>query len=570
MKKTLLALPLLTAILFSCKPDNYSAAEINVENEQITVEFNATEGSFEYGITNPRETASVLASTDAAWISGFDYSKDGVVVFGISENENKEAREAKVTVSYTEGGNTLSMASVTVIQSAFPNSGITIKTASPITVEFDSKEASFEYEIAEPREGAKVSVSANAAWISDIDSSKEGVVLFSISENSENLSREAKLTLSYVEGNTTLCSADITVIQNAIPEPTITVTTQSPVILEFDAEKGSFEYKILNPREYGEVAASSNVSWIKGFDYSEVGIISFVVEKNEGRTRDAELTVSYIDGLETLSSASVRVSQNACPDSKIQIKSTSLNIEYNAADVSFEYGIINPVEGAVLSVSASASWAKEFKTDNRKISFTVEQNDGESRNCTITLDYIYNGTVLTSASIDLIQEKKLEYVEFTNEEFLYSDFVVNPFSDYIFTLKYIGKQEDKYIVRWEYSDLAENKTAVFEFLVGEDQIENNSIKMFSKFTIKDEMLLPGAFNDGKLSGSYCTWKKDGKLYYGLAYAWGELHWSSEYQQSQGNVYISAETRSVQGPNMKAIYKRAIEEAQMPEIEGLPN
>lgn len=74
-----------------------------LEVNPATVEVVAAGGNAEFGytVTNPTEGVSVSASTEANWISGFDYSTANKVTFTVEENTSTEAREAVITLSYT-------------------------------------------------------------------------------------------------------------------------------------------------------------------------------------------------------------------------------------------------------------------------------------------------------------------------------------------------------------------------------------------------------------------------------------------------------------------------------------
>lgn len=96
------------------------------------------------------------------------------------------------------------------------NTGTTIQFDTPgnLQVPFTSGTDSVSYTISNPVSGGTVEPKANDSWITDFDTSVDGILYFTIEENPEKEARSTILTLTYTYagGNT---SAQINVIQDA-------------------------------------------------------------------------------------------------------------------------------------------------------------------------------------------------------------------------------------------------------------------------------------------------------------------------------------------------------------------
>lgn len=83
--------------------------------------YDATSGSISYQIDN-YEAGTMVASTDADWISDFTYqtSANGSVGFTTTANSEKTSRSATVTLTFTYGNNQTITKDVTITQAAAP------------------------------------------------------------------------------------------------------------------------------------------------------------------------------------------------------------------------------------------------------------------------------------------------------------------------------------------------------------------------------------------------------------------------------------------------------------------
>ena len=73
---------------------------INVTENTVSLEYNETEGSIEYTITNPVLGTNLIATSEADWIEDITVG-ESAVTFTATENESTEDRTATITLSYT-------------------------------------------------------------------------------------------------------------------------------------------------------------------------------------------------------------------------------------------------------------------------------------------------------------------------------------------------------------------------------------------------------------------------------------------------------------------------------------
>lgn len=93
---------------------------------------------------------------------------------------------------------------------------ITITDQGNINLEFNAETAAVHYSVTDPVDGAQLLPEAPVEWISDYDTSVEGIVTFTVADNDAEDNRSAILTLRYIyEGGEV--SAQINIIQEGTP-----------------------------------------------------------------------------------------------------------------------------------------------------------------------------------------------------------------------------------------------------------------------------------------------------------------------------------------------------------------
>lgn len=111
-----------TQVYISSVVINYSASStpsITVTNDNVTLDYNATEGQFDYSISNPATGVNMVASTEDNWISNITVNESNVA-FTTTENEAQAQRVGTITLSYTGATSKY----VTVTQAAAPEEGL--------------------------------------------------------------------------------------------------------------------------------------------------------------------------------------------------------------------------------------------------------------------------------------------------------------------------------------------------------------------------------------------------------------------------------------------------------------
>ena len=134
---------------------------------------------------------------------------------------------------------------------------------------------------------AKVTATCEAEWITDLTVASS--IIYEVAAN-EGEAREATIVVSYEEQ-----SFNVVVKQAAKPASTVLrfeVTAESTIEFDCNAFSGSIGYILENPIEGVEVVAVSNQDWVEVTAIAD-GAIDFTAQANEGRAREATITISY-------------------------------------------------------------------------------------------------------------------------------------------------------------------------------------------------------------------------------------------------------------------------------------
>lgn len=518
MKKSMFMLPVLAAaVLFSCKPDEpQGPSEIKVLSEPVTVEFNTEKSSFDYEITNPRKGAAVAVTSNVAWVKNFDYSTDGVVSFDIAKNEEKEERQARLTVAYVEGNQTLSSTTLSVSQTAFPNSKISLKTPSPMTVFYDGGDCSIEYRISRPQEGGIFDAQVDADWITDMDYATDGIITFKVAENREKQPRKAIFTLNYSVNSELIATTTFELNQIAYSNPTIAFK-ENPMTVGF--EKGSYTVPctVTDPVEGCAFIETPSVSWIS---YASVkgGELTFHVDANSGDERRGSIKIDYQYGEDILATATFEVIQEKyvlilIPS--IKLNPTSLTAEPDGGAGSFEYEIENPEDGAVLSAVSSVDWITDVVVGDGTVTYKVAKNpsETEARQGNINLTYTRNSEVRATASIRVMQSAATtpdyEFQPYSKSYFGWGINNNNKPEDFTLNITYLGTKDGKYQIRWELCQIVSATSYRYislEMLVEPGKIDANKRMVVDNtiYSVASGNLIAGEFKDGAFTGSFAA------------------------------------------------------------------
>lgn len=164
---------------------------------------------------------------------------------------------------------------------------LTVTSALEVEVEAEGGTQMITYTLVNAPEGATVSATCEAQWITDLTVASS--IIYEVAAN-EGEAREATIVVSYEEQ-----SFNVVVKQAAKPASTalrFEVTAESTIEFDCNAFSGSIGYILENPIEGVEVVAVSNQDWVEVTAIAD-GAIDFTAQANEGEAREATITVSY-------------------------------------------------------------------------------------------------------------------------------------------------------------------------------------------------------------------------------------------------------------------------------------
>ena len=377
----LLALPL---VFWACN----DSKEVDEVKEPVltltsaeTLEFSAeaATGEISYKLENPVEGQAVAATADVDWINNFQYGEK--VTFAVEAHEATEAREGKVTVTYT----TLSF-EVTVKQA-----GKTLKPEVAIVAgdaaEFEAEGGNgvIEYELKNAAEGVELNATCEAAWVKAVTVvAADSKVTYTVEANADAQSRNATIVLTYGESK-----AEATVKQKPfVEEGKSALDLKSEGTAKFTAEGGNgvVKFEVINSKEGVKTEAKCEAAWISGLAVNEANteLAYTVAANNTFEARKATIVITYGEA-----KLEVAVEQEA--HAKPELKITANAVKEFAAEGGngeFTYELKNAVEGTKLAVECKAEWIKATLDEkNSKVTYTVAANEGEAREAIITLAY---------------------------------------------------------------------------------------------------------------------------------------------------------------------------------------
>lgn len=303
--------------LNSCRQDEPAAdPKLLLADSVVAAEAAGGVYSVEYSVTDPVDGGYITASAGDGvdWIDGFDTSGDSCIEFTVAENEVDEQRTAEVTVVYTfhSGERTVSF---TVLQEPASQDEPDDPVVKEPELKWDEERMvidqpgtsmTLSFSLVNPVEGGSLNVSSPAEWLSELALATDSTVSMTVTTNTAEDTRETEITLEYsFNDGTSDRTVDVvmTLVQLGTSgedpggEPEIVVNS-STVELSADAGEKVFLYTIENPAADGEMNASSQTSWLSGFDCSVDGEVSYFVEENtltEKRSGSFTMTYTYGD-----------------------------------------------------------------------------------------------------------------------------------------------------------------------------------------------------------------------------------------------------------------------------------
>lgn len=286
----MLALPLFVACTDKPEPEpqpepQKKAQLILTSNEVMNFNADGGKGTIEYTLVNAREDVEFEAVCEAAWIGEFAFGED--ITFTVAENQNEEAREAKITVNYAEASMEVTVKQAGKKVNAAP--ALVITSENPMEFEMNGGIGTIKYTIENPVQGVDLTASKNVDWISQVTVQSEKII-FQVAANT-GAAREGKITLTY--GMLEPVEVIVKQAEYVAPAPVFTFTPES---LEVSYEGGaqSVAYTIENAIEGAEVVATCEAAWVSNLAAAN-GTLTFDVAANEESLRQAIIVLTYGD-----------------------------------------------------------------------------------------------------------------------------------------------------------------------------------------------------------------------------------------------------------------------------------
>ena len=376
-----------------------------------------------FTVDRPLPNSNLSCSTNTSWITGLAI-QEGVIIAHLSSTSTD--RDGAISLSYPFAE------PVVVSIKRRPSTFICLEEDSR-TVDYTAQRVVLPYTIDNPISGSSLTTSVDASWINNIQVS-DNEVSFNVTENNSVGSRSAAVTLHY-KG-----APDVTFhITQEYSAPVITLTPSSQTV-NYAGGTFSFDYTITNPREGITVTAVSQATWITDVTVSGTTVSYKVAENNSGRARTGTIKLTYgtsnlaTAGTSNLATASFTVTQTyEAPI--IELTPTSNEVDYTGGTFSFDYSIVNPREGAAVTISTIPSWISDVNISGSTVAYKVaENNSGGKRTGAIKLTY--SGLVTTSFNVTqtyaaptiVLMTNTIE-LDYTGGTFSFNYSITNPRED---------------------------------------------------------------------------------------------------------------------------------------------
>ena len=164
-----------------------------------------------------------------------------------------------------------------------------LTVTSSLTVEFEADGGSgiITYTLENAPEGAQVSATCEADWVSDL--TVGAMITYKVSKNDGD-ARDTKIVVSYEQQ-----VVEVSLTQAAKPAstaPKFTLTSSNVIEVTYEQAAKSIEFTLENPIEGVEVEAKASADWTSITNIAE-NAIDFIIAENEGSARTATITATY-------------------------------------------------------------------------------------------------------------------------------------------------------------------------------------------------------------------------------------------------------------------------------------
>ena len=341
----------------------YNAPLISLFADKNEFNYKAAQGSIIYHIDNSRKGMKVNVSCNADWVTILDCTgneEEGKINFSIKEN-NKASRSTQIVVSY---GDVTS--SIDIIQT-YDTPKISLRNGGQV-YNYEGKTYSFTYNIENPRESLKPTVSCNTSWITKLVAN-DGIVSFYLQENNSGSSRSDEILITY--GGASIKYY----VEQTYEAPGIYLEANKDTFNYSEAE-GSVFYHIDRSRKDLKITVSTDANWITILDRignDEEGNVYFRVNENNDSESYRYANI-YLAVGDIYTSCQIVQTSDA---PKITMVNGGQTASYKEESYSFNYTIENPRPSLKPEVTCEEKWIIGLQDNNGSVSFTVKENNDE-------------------------------------------------------------------------------------------------------------------------------------------------------------------------------------------------
>lgn len=242
----------------------------------------------EYTIENPKESATVMATTEADWIKETEqsYATDGKIALLVELNEKESSRMATIEVRYDTFVKSVSVKQLGATPIS-PDAPVLNIEESTVEASVEGGSYSVAYSVENAIEGVEPVATTEAEWVTKLKA-EAGAISFVVEANEAFEPREAKVTVAY-EGAK---SVEFSVKQVALTRPELIVGKSE---LEVAASGGeySISYVIKNAIAGEELKLTTEANWLTVSDTAYA--IKLQAAANESpEPRETIIKVEYL------------------------------------------------------------------------------------------------------------------------------------------------------------------------------------------------------------------------------------------------------------------------------------
>ena len=367
----------------------WSSSEITTSPESQEVSYTSGNFSLDFSVSNPREGATVTASSQSEWITNVSISSNKVS-YKVSENNSGSVRNGIIKLTYGD----FATKEFSVSQSW--SAAKIIITPESQNVAYTGGNFSVDFSVSNPRDGATVTASSQSEWITNVSISGNKVS-YKVAENNSGTARNGKIKLTYEDFATKEFS-----VSQSWSAAKIIITPESQNIA-YTGGYFSLDFSVINPREGATITASSQSEWITDVTVSSNKVNIRVKENNSSAQRSGSIKLSY----GTYAAQSFTVTQTGKPVQSISLNTS--NLELYAGSSETLTATVNPSDAELSWSSSNTSIAKVSTSgvvtgvSRGTATITVASTDGsgKSASCQVEVKQYVTGITLNKTALTL-------------------------------------------------------------------------------------------------------------------------------------------------------------------------